>query len=118
MNKKLLNKRLSRTFKRRITIKKREINIIGGRQVETWSDYYSCLSNPTELFGDELYQAINVKYKTTAVFEVKSCKLIEEMRFKEKEFALEYNEMLFDIYHIDYLKNDGHVAIIKVKRND
>lgn len=118
LDRKKLNKRLSRTFNQRITIKKREVEIVAGRKVDNWIDYYSCLSNPVELYGDELYQAINVKYKTTGVFEVRYCKLIEAMRFQEKNFALEYNGMLFDIYHIDYLKNDKHVVLLKVKRDD
>ena len=113
---KTLNKRLARTFNQRIIIKKREVIIVNGRKVDKWVDYYSCLSHPTELYGDELYKAIQVKFKTTGIFEVRYCQLIEDMRFHEKDYALEYNGILFDIYHIDYLKNDKFVVLLKVKR--
>ncbi|MDB8552160.1 phage head closure protein [Turicibacter sanguinis] len=113
LDQKILKKRLQRKFDQRITIKKRNVEIKAGREVVTWENYYSCLSNPTEL-----YNAINIKFNSTAVFEVRYCKLIEAMRFKEKEFSLEFNGMMFNIYQVDYLKNDKFVATIKAKRVD
>ena len=118
LDQKILKKRLQRKFDQRITIKKRKVEIKADREVVTWENYYSCLSNPIELYGAELYNAINIKFNSTAVFEVRYCKLIEAMRFKEKEFSLEFNGMIFNIYQIDYLKNDKFVATIKAKRVD
>lgn len=118
LDQKMIQKRLRRKFDKRIIIKKRQIEIVAGREVVNWVEYYPCGSNPTELYGTELYNAINVKLTSTAVFEVRYCKKIEAMRYREKEFALEYEGMMFNIYHVDYLKNDEFVAIIKAKRVD
>lgn len=118
LDQKMIQKRLRRKFDKRIIIKKRQIEIVAGREVVNWVEYYPCGSNPIELYGTELYNAINVQLNSTAVFEVRYCKKIEAMRYREKEFALEYEGMMFNIYHLDYLKNDEFVAIIKAKRVD
>lgn len=109
----ILKKRLARTYRSRITIKKRTVEIVNGRQVQKVEDYYNCACNPRELYSKELYQAINVKLENTALFEVRYCREVEKMRYNSKDFIVEFENHTFNIYQVDFLSNDNHVVLLR-----
>ncbi|WP_297520500.1 phage head closure protein [uncultured Clostridium sp.] len=100
----------------RIEIKKREKEIIDGRSKENLKPYYKCWCELLELFGKELYEAINIKYENTLVFKVRYCKKIKEMRKSNKsDFLVVCDGIEYDIYQIDFKQNKKDWVYLKAK---
>lgn len=114
---KIIEKRLQKTFKKKIIIQKREQIIEHGINREQFVDYYACKCNVLDLYGSELYNALSQRFKNTAVFEVRECKLISAMRYTTKDFRIVHEDLSFDIYHIDCNKEPG-IVLLKANRVD
>lgn len=97
----------------RIQIKRRSTQIVDGRKTdETLNPYYSCYAETRDLFGQELYDALNVKLENTIVFKVRYCKQIKSMKPHVKEFAIEYDGDIYDLYAMDFGNGDhAHVFL-------
>lgn len=101
----------------RIAIKKRLRKIENGREKEDLNgeDYYNCWATPIDLYGDELYQALNVKLENVIIFEVKYCNKIKSLRNKLKDYFIEYEGERYEIYHINYKRNTKEKVLLKAK---
>lgn len=106
-------KELLRTFNSKIEIKKKIKKVVGGRPTEELEDYFNCWCNPKELYGKELYEAINIKLNSVLVFEVRYCDKIKSMRKDAKKFVVIFEEQQFDVYYIDFKNNSKDIVLIK-----
>lgn len=112
-----INKNLMRTYNTKINIKKSVKTVINGRQDEALEDYFICWCNPKELYGKELYEAINMKVTNGLVFEVRYCEKIRVMREeivkKKARFNIEFDGCSYDIYYMDFKNNSKDIVLIK-----
>lgn len=95
-----------------IHIKKIEENIVRGRREGNKKiNFLSCNAELLDLIGKELYEAINIKLENTAIFKVRYCKPIEELRDKDK-FYIEWQGRKYKIYYVDFMGySKKHVKI-------
>lgn len=100
----------------RIKIKLKDKQIVNGRREESLQDYYDCWATPMELYGKELYEAINIKYENVVVFKVRYCNKIKEMRKTKKEsFVILLDGAEYTVYHVDFKANSKNWVYIKAK---
>lgn len=78
---------------------------------ETWCDIGS-------LYGQELYNALDIRLENTIIFEVRYCRKIKEMRQHLKEYFIEYNGEKYNIYAIDFRKNEMQYVQLKANKID
>ncbi|MGL5086681.1 MAG: phage head closure protein [Clostridium sp.] len=97
----------------RVNIKKKNKTIENGRPKEVLQDYYECWCTPKELYGKELYEAINTKLESVLTFEVRYCEKIKAMRKEAKKFIVIFDEQQFEVYHVDFKANARDKVIIK-----
>lgn len=97
----------------RIKIKKKNTTIEKGRPVEKIDDYFECWGTPKELYGKELYEAINIKLESVLVFEVRYCEKIKAMRKETKKFVVFFEEQKFEVYYVDFKANSKEKVLIK-----
>jgi len=103
----------------RIRIYKRNRKLEGGRRremdptlhYETWCDIRN-------LYGKELYEALDVRLENTIVFEVRYCKRIKMMQQHLKEYFIEFEGEKYDIYASDYRRNERQYVQLKAYRKD
>lgn len=100
----------------RIEIKTKESFVLDGRMQEKANPYYKCWCTPTELYGKELYESINIKYENILVFKVRYCNKIKEMRKTNKsQFIVIFDETEYDVFQIDFKANKKDWVYIKAK---
>lgn len=103
----------------RIRIFQRQSSTEAGRRVEKEPKlFYSCWCEVSDLYGNELYKALEIRLENTAVFEVRYCQRIKEMKRKLKDFFVEYEGDRYDIYASDFKKNDKQKVLLKANRTD
>lgn len=103
----------------RIKIYKRKKELKDGRQqeqdptlfFETWCE----IGN---LYGQELYEALDIRLENTIVFEVRYCKRIKEMQQHLKEFFIEFEGEKYDVYATDFRRNERQYVQLKANRRD
>ena len=112
-----ISKNLRRTFITKIMIKRKFKKITNGRQEEITEDYFYCWCNPKDLYGKELYEAINVKFQNALSFELRYCEKIrlmrEEMVNKQARFTIEFDGCSYEVYYIDFKNNSKDTVTIK-----
>lgn len=97
----------------RISIKKVEDKIVNGRrQSHIETDFYNCWSEVLSLYGEELYEAINVKLENTVKFRIRYCKKAEELAYKDK-FIVCFKGHKYKIYYVDFMKYDKKYVVLK-----
>lgn len=100
----------------RITIKKLEKNVVNGRRQGIKETHlYTCWADILDLYGKELYEAINIKLENTIVFKVRYCNLIEKLRNKE-DYTVEWNGSKYNIYDVDFMNYSK--KFVKIKCNE
>lgn len=98
----------------RIQIKLKTKEVINGRWEEKYQDYYKCWATPIELYGKELYEAINLKYENVLVFKVRYCNKIKDMRkTQKKHFVIVLDGVGYTVYQVDFKANAKDYAYIK-----
>ena len=103
----------------RINIFRKRSELIAGRQQEKEPElYYSCWCEVGSLYGEELYRALDIRLENTIIFEVRFCGKIKAMRGHLKEFYIEYEGDKYDLYAIDFRKNDKQYVQLKANRHD
>lgn len=103
----------------RIKIYKRKSVLKDGRSqkldpvlhYETWCEIRN-------LYGKELYEALDIRMENTIVFEVRHCKKIKEMQQHLKEYFIEFEGEKYDIYASDFRRNEMQYVQLKANRKD
>lgn len=103
----------------RIRIYKRESVLKDGRRkeldptmhFETWCEIRN-------LYGKELYEALDIRLENTIVFEVRYCKKIREMQQHLKGYFIEFEGEKYDIYASDFRRNERQYVQLKANRKD
>ena len=70
------------------------------------------------MYGKELYKALEIRLKNTIVFEVRYCRKIKEMQQRLKEFFVEYEGERYDIFAMDFRRNERQYVQLKANRID
>lgn len=100
----------------RIDIKIKTKEIINGRWEENIKSYYKCWCTPLEVYGQELYQAINNKHENVLTFKVRYCNKIKNMRKTEKDkYLVAFEGVNYDVFYIDFKGNAKDWVYIKAK---
>ena len=101
----------------RIEILRRTYTETPGRRTETAPEaFYSAWCDIGSLYGKELYQALSIELHSTIIFEVRYCKKIKEVWKHLKEFVIRYDGDLYDIYAVDFKKNERDKVQLKANR--
>lgn len=85
---------------------------INGKPIMKDENFYSCWAEILQLFGKELYEAINIKLENTLVFKVRYCKLLEQLQEK-KEYKVEFNNHIYKLYYADFAKYYKKYVLLK-----
>lgn len=72
----------------------------------------------TNLYGQELYEALDVRLENAIVFEVRYCRRIKEIKVHAKDFLIEFEGDRYDIYATDFKQNDRQYVQLKANRHD
>ncbi|MGG7142481.1 phage head closure protein [Clostridium nigeriense] len=100
----------------KIRIKNRVKLIVNGRWEEKTEDYYDCWCTPMELYGNELYEAQNIKYENVIVFKVRYCNKVKAMRTTDKnKFIILFEDIEYQVYQVDFKANSKDYVYIKAK---
>jgi|GEM_PF-2290818 SPP1 family predicted phage head-tail adaptor len=110
-----IKNKLSVILNERIKILKVEEKRIDGKPIKTDLEFHSCRAKALDLIGNELYQAINIKFKNTIIFQIRYSKKLEALRNKKEEYKVIWNDEIYSIYNVDYLGNKKD--FIKIKCN-
>lgn len=100
----------------RIEIKRKSKIVVNGRWEDTLENYYNCWCAPMELYGQELYEATNIKYENVLVFKVRYCNKIKDMRTTNKsDFIVIFDNTEYEVYQVDFKANSKDYVYIKAK---
>lgn len=103
----------------RIKIYRRIYTMEGGRKEEKEPEqHYEAWCEISSLYGQELYKALEIRLENTVVFEVRYCRKIKEMQQRLKEFFIEYEGEKYDVYAIDFRRNERQYVQLKANRTD
>lgn len=83
-----------------------------GKPTITNENFYSPWAEIEQLYGTELYQAINIKLENTMVFKVRYCKLLEQLLNKET-YKVIYNNNTYNLYYSDFSKYPKQYVLLK-----
>lgn len=96
-------KELLKTFKHKIEIKTVKDTIVNGRRIKgVETSFHPCYANILDLYGKELYSALEAKLENTAIFEIRYCQKLEDLRNKE-DFIIVWQNKKYKIYYPDFL---------------
>lgn len=103
----------------KIKIYRKKEEIVDGRRKELppvlhHEPWYKISS----LYGQELYKALEIGLKNTIVFEIRYCRKVKEMHHHLKEFFVEYEGERYDIFAIDFRRNEKKYALLKANRTE
>ena len=87
----------------KIEIKKVIETRVNGKPIKSDEYFYRCCYELQQLYGSELYEAINIKLENTLVFKVRYCKLLERLQDKV-EYIVIYNNKTYKLYYADFAK--------------
>lgn len=104
------------TMYRKIDIKKRVFATIDGRTQETTEPFYKPYAKIYQLYGSMLFEAINIGYEETIVFELRTCSKSREILNDPKKYTITYNAKNYDIFYGDYKKENDNVIQFKCHR--
>ena len=83
----------------RIKFYKRNKSLENGRQQEKEPTlFYEAWCEIRNLYGQELYEALDVRLENAIVFEVRYCRRIKEIKAHAKDFLIEFESDRYDIY--------------------
>lgn len=76
--------------------------------------FYICWAKVLDLFGAELYNAINIKLENTIVFKIRYFYLLEELREKNN-FVIYFQGHKYEIYQPDFMAYNKRYIKLKCK---
>ena len=78
--------------------------------------FYSPWCDISDLYGEELYSALNAKLKETVQFKVRYCAKVKEIRLHLKDYFVEYEGSRYEVYATDFLRNEKQYVFLKCNR--
>lgn len=102
----------------RIKIMKKTEEVIEGRGHEAYEDYHKTWATPIDLYGNEIYEALNAKLENVIIFEVRYCQKIKALQAHCKKYRIVYEGELYDIYATSFKKNEKTRVLLKANRID
>ena len=103
----------------RIKIYRRNRKLEAGRQQEQEPTlHYETWCEIGNLYGSELYEALDIRLENTIIFECRYCRKIKEMQQHLKEFYIEFEGEKYDIYTSDFRRNERQYVQLKANRHD
>lgn len=103
----------------RIKIYKRNRKLEDGRRKELEPTlHYETWCDIGNLYGKELYEALDIRLENTVIFEVRYCKKIKAMQQHLKEYFIEFEGEKYDIYASDFRRNERQYVQLKANRKD
>lgn len=103
----------------RIKIYRRRYATESGRKEEMEPErHHEAWCEIGSLYGQELYKALEIRLENTIVFEVRYCRKIKEMQQHLKEFFIEYEGERYDIFAMDFRRNERQYVQLKANRTD
>ncbi len=101
----------------KIDILKRKTEVHGGREHESYKDYYNNVwATPIDLYGAEVYEALNVALENTLAFEIRYCKKAKELQAHCKDYVIRYEGEIYDLYHVSLKRNEKRTVLLKANR--
>lgn len=100
----------------RIKIKVKTKKVVEGQWEEEVAPYYECWCTPLELWGKELYAAMQSKYENVLVFKVRYCNKVRAMRKTEKsKYLVVFEGANYEVFQVDFKNNSKDWVFIKAK---
>lgn len=103
----------------KIDILKKVEEVDGGRAHVDFVDYYNNVwATPIDLYGNEIYEALNAKLENVIIFETRYCKKIKALQAHCKAFYIRYDGELYDLFSVSFKKNEKTWVLLKANRID
>lgn len=103
----------------RIKIYRRKYSVECGRREEMEPEqHHEAWCEISSLYGQELYKALEVRLENTIVFEIRYCRKIKDMQKDLKQFFIEYEGEKYNIFAIDFRRNERQYVQLKANRID
>lgn len=99
----------------RIKIIKRKSVIKNGRKELEEEDYYTCWCEVKDLSAKETYEALQQGMENTIVFDVRTCRKINEVCLDTREFYVRYMGRIYKIYNAQPFYSDEQKTRIKCR---
>lgn len=90
----------------------------GRKEAREPERYHEAWCEIGSLYGQELYKALEIRLENTIVFEVRYCRKIKEMQQRLKDFFIEYEGERYDIFAMDFRRNERQYVQLKANRID
>ena len=87
-----------------------------------YEEIYKCWAEINNLFGKELYSAYTVNLQSTLNCKVKYCKLLKDIFLNlsdndRKKYKVSWNNIIYDISMVDFMKLNKKDVIFKLLNN-
>ena len=96
-----------------IKITKKEETRVNGKPIFTDTIFRECMAEIQDLYGNELYQALQTEMQNTIVFKVRYCKEMDLLRTHKQDYRVIYQGVEYNIYQVDYGKYAKKYVLIK-----
>lgn len=99
----------------RITIYKKNTVIEAGRRTEKENIlYYKCWATVLSLYGNDLYNSVNLALENAINFKIRYCKKIDNLINKD-QYIIEWRGKKYCLYYVDFLDYNKQFVILKAK---
>ena len=96
-----------------IKITKKEETRVDGRPVFEDVVIRECVADIQDLYGIELYQAMQTELQDTVIFKIRYCRDMEKLRTNKQDYRVIYNGIIYNIYQVDVAKYPRRDVVIK-----
>lgn len=99
----------------RVSIYEVKETLSGGRESYALAETptYVCYAEVRELYGKELYDALELGLKETAVFRVRFCRKVKEICRELKKYRVIYDGLEYNLYAYDSGASDRRYVDLK-----
>lgn len=103
----------------RIEIYRKNYSIVSGRRVEEEPTlHHKAWCEIGNLYGSELYGALDIRLENTIIFRVRYCKAIKAMQQHLKDYYIKFEGEVYDIFASDFRRNERQYVQLKANRRD
>lgn len=96
----------------RIEITKTIETRVDGKPIKSNSPFYSPWCEILQLYGTELYEAINIKLESVMIFKVRYCEQLKQLQDKA-EYKIIFNGNIYKLYYSDFAKYPKKYVLLK-----